>query len=274
MTRKKEPYFGANWHFHEEYELLYTIKGEGIRIVGDSMAHYKSPSIFLTGPWMPHLFKNEEESTASGEVDFIVIKFTDLLLGQDIFSLPELTSIAELLKVSKRGIKFPKKTCQLLHDHITDLVDSMGPDQIILFLTILKKLAEEPKYRLLASTEFSLPVTVSGENRLNRVIDYISENYTNDITLEEIADVAAMTPNSFCRFFKSRTNKTAFQFINEYRISKACQMLVDGENSISKICFEAGFNSFSSFNRTFKKFKSISPGEFKERYQILAKQVM
>ena len=271
MTRNREPYYGANWHFHEEYELIYTIKGNGIRIIGDSMSHFKSPSLFLTGPWMPHLYKNEEPGPRIKEVDFIVVKFTDLWLGQDVFSLPELSSIAELLKTSKRGIKFPKKTCKLVHDLMTQLVESDGAYKIINFLTVLNKLAEETNYRLLASPEFSLPATVSGENRLNRVIDYISENYTNDISLEEIADVAAMTPNSFCRFFKSRTNKTAFQFINEYRISKACQMLVEGEVSISKICFEAGFNSFSSFNRTFKKFKSISPGEFKEKYQVLAK---
>jgi AraC-like DNA-binding protein len=272
MTRNKEPYYGGNWHVHEEYELLYTIKGGGIRIVGDSISHFKSPSLVLTGPWMPHLFKNEETNTSSTEVDFIVIKFTDLLLGQDLFSLPELAPISELLKISKRGIKFPRKTCQLIHDPITSLVESEGPDRLINFLTVLKKLADEPKYKLLASPEFSLPTTVSGENRLNRVIDYISENFASDISLNDIADVAALTPTAFCRFFRRRTNKTAFEFINEYRISKACEMLINGEKTISKICFESGFNSFSSFNRTFRKIMNSSPGEFKEKYRVLARK--
>ena len=269
FSRRQEPYYGGHWHFHEEYEIHYNLRGEGIRIVGDSMQNFKNQELIMTGPWLPHLVRNEEKPNGESAVDFFVCKFGERMQGMDLFTLPELLSISELLKLARRGLRFQQRTCRSVHDLFLELDASSGPDQIINLLKILQVLAAEKKYTLLASPEFSLPVTVSGENRLNRVIDYIAKNYTNDITLEEIAEVAAMTPNSFCRFFKSRTNKTAFQFINEYRISKACQMLINGEQSISKICFEAGFNSFSSFNRTFKKIKNISPGEFKEKYAVL-----
>ena len=78
-----------------------------------------------------------------------------------------------------------------------------------------------------------------------------------------------MTTNSFCRFFKSRTGKTAFEFIREFRINKACQMLINGEKSIAQICYDTGFNSFSSFNRIFKNLKNISASEYKNKYAKL-----
>jgi AraC-like DNA-binding protein len=78
-----------------------------------------------------------------------------------------------------------------------------------------------------------------------------------------------MTTNSFCRYFKNRTGKTAFQFIREYRINKACQMLISGEKNVSQVCFDTGFNSLSSFNRVFKSLKHISASEYKSRYSDL-----
>ena len=96
------------------------------------------------------------------------------------------------------------------------------------------------------------------EDRLQNVIDYISKNYFKDISLQDLSDLSYMTTNSFCRFFKNKTEKTAFEFIREYRINKACQMLMNGRKSISQTCYETGFSSFSSFNRVFKQLKKVS----------------
>ena len=45
VERKKSPYFGVHWHYHEEYEILFTIKGEGVRIVGDHMDHFEDEEL-------------------------------------------------------------------------------------------------------------------------------------------------------------------------------------------------------------------------------------
>ena len=133
----------------------------------------------------------------------------------------------------------------------------------------MQLLSEENNYQYLASENFSSKLSVKGEDRTQKVIDYISNNYTKDISLDDLAEVAFMTTNSFCRFFKSRTGKTAFQFIREFRINKACQMLINGEKSIADICYDTGFNSFSSFNRIFKNLKNISASEYKSKYMSL-----
>jgi transcriptional regulator GlxA family with amidase domain len=110
------------------------------------------------------------------------------------------------------------------------------------------------------------------EDRLQRVINFIVKNYVSEISLKELSDLSYMTTNSFCRYFKERTGKTAFQFIREYRISRACQMIINSRKSISQICRDTGFNSFSSFNRVFKAVKGISASEYKSKYQRLKNQ--
>jgi AraC-like DNA-binding protein len=70
-----------------------------------------------------------------------------------------------------------------------------------------------------------------------------------------------MTTNSFCRYFKDRTGKTAFQFIREYRISRAFQIIINSSISIAQISEDTGFNSLSSFNSLFSDVKGISARE-------------
>lgn len=58
--------------------------------------------------------------------------------------------------------------------------------------------------------------------------------------------------------------------LSEFRIGKACQMLISGDQSMTEICFNSGFNSLTTFNRVFKDLKKMTPGACKERYRPLA----
>jgi len=265
VERKKSPYFGVHWHYHEEYEILFTIKGEGVRIVGDHMDHFKDEELIFLGSGLPHLFKNEEKNTLD-KVDYIVVKFGNTLSGLNFFSLPEFSNIDRFLKSANRGVLFSKGTIRKVKEKLILLSESKDADKIIYLISVLQILANENEFQYLASENFSLKLSIKGEDRTKKVIEYISENYTKDISLDDLAQVSHMTTNSFCRFFKSRTGKTAFEFIREFRINKACQMLINGEKSIAQICYDTGFNSFSSFNRIFKNLKNISASEYKNKY--------
>jgi len=265
VERKKIPYFGTHWHYHEEFELMLFLKGEGVRIVGDNMDHFNGSELVLMGAGLPHLFKNEEKNEASS-ADYIIIKFKDLFEGKSFFSLPEFSQIKQFLKSSKRGIIFSHKTVEKVKESIIKLAESSGIEKILIFIEIFKIISEAEDYQFMASEDFHLKASSKGEDRIQNVIDYIGENYIKDISLDDLAKVAFMTTNSFCRYFKSRTGKTAFEFIREFRVNKACQMLINGEKSIAEICYDTGFNSFSSFNRIFKNLKNISASEYKNKY--------
>jgi AraC-like DNA-binding protein len=221
------------------------------------------------GSFVPHLWKNIEISPDNQEVDIVVIKFNRIIGGQDIFSIPEFQEISELLKKSYRGLLFGKITIKKLHALLIEISTTEGPDKIIKLLQILKLLSEAQDVDNIASSGYIPPQYPTGDNRLNKIIDYISNNFTQQINLIDLANIVAMTPSSLCRYFKNKTNKTIFQFINEFRIGKACQMLICGDQSIIEICYNSGFNSLTSFNRDFREYKKVTPRKYKENYRTL-----
>ena len=218
---------------------------------------------------LPHLFKNEVHDS-SEEVDYIIIKFSPSLIHTFVDNVPEFSNIKTMLEKSRRGIIFQSMDSYVLLEDIIRICEFSGANRLIQLLKTLNRLSRIENTRNLASDNFN-PATgnIEKEDRLQRIINFISENYVREISLQELSDLAFMTTNSFCRFFKERTGKTAFQFIREYRISRACQMIINSRTSISQICHDTGFNSFSSFNRVFKAVKGLSASEYKSKYQRL-----
>jgi len=257
---------GGDWHFHKEFELIYFLKGHGMRIVGDHISHFQKGELVLVGQWLPHLWRNDEGNSEDETTDFIVIKFTKLFGGVDLFSMPELLHIKALLKEANQGILFSKKTRKLLHDDLLKLTIAESSEKLILLLSILRRLVKSTDYQTLSGPNFTIPKDVAGENRLQKVINYISTNYAQNIGLNDIAAIAVMTPPAFCRFFKTRTHKTFSSFLNEVRISKTCQFLINGEAPIKQICYDVGFSSLTNFNRKFKSFKGMSPSSYRDSY--------
>lgn len=264
--RVNRPHMGGDWHFHKEFELIYFLKGQGMRIVGDHISNFQKGELVLVGQWLPHLWRNDEDNSEAITTDFIVIKFTKMFGNVDLFSMPELLHIKALLKEANQGILFSKKTRKSVHEDLLKLTKAESSEKLILLLSILRTLVKSTNYQTLSGPNFAIPKDLAGENRLQKVINYISTNFSQNISLDDISKIAVMTPPAFCRFFKTRTNKTFSSFLNEVRISKACQLLIDGEAPIKQICYDVGFASLTNFNRTFKSFKGIAPSSYRDSY--------
>ena len=270
--RKTIPYFGEDWHYHEDYELFYPINGTGVRIVGDSIDSFNENELVLLGSKVPHLFKNEVEDSSS-QVDYIIIKFKPVLINKFVDNVPEFYNVKSLLENTHQGTIFEQMDNYLIVEDLIRICESKGADRLIRLISTLNRLALIKQTRSLTSVNFNLiGLESENEDRLQSVINFIVKNYVCEISLKELSDLSYMTTNSFCRYFKERTGKTAFQFIREYRISRACQMIINSRKSISQICRDTGFKSFSNFNRVFKAIKGISASEYKSKYQRLKNQ--
>lgn len=266
----KEPYFDPNWHFHPEYQLFVVLEGTGTRFVGDHIQRFQPGDLVFTGPNLPHLWRSDQEYFLADKsliTRGIVIYFHEDFLGEDLLQKKELLEIRQLLDKAKRGIQFSESTTTAILKQMKRLVATQSFHSFLVLLEILQQLANVKDYQLLASASYSHSLKKSDTDRLNRVYDYIMEHFNKKITLQEVADLAYMTPSSFSRYFKQRSNKTFSQLISELRIGHASKLLMEQDMTVMEVCFQSGFRTLSNFNRQFKEVHGLSPTAYKRAYQ-------
>lgn len=270
IMRVNEPYFFPSWHFHPEYEIMLVEHGTGVRFVGDSVERFQTGDLVFYGSNIPHLYRSDREyyQLTPGLISrATVVYFKEDFLGQSFLDLPGITAVKRLFALSKRGIRFKGKARNELRKHILQLDEQKdGISRVIDLLTILRLMVSAHEYDLLSSGAFIKYVDEEDCERMNNVYQFIMDNHTRNPSLEEVAKVAHMSETAFCRYFKTHTNKTYTQFLNEVKIGNACKLLVDNEMSVSQICFEVGFNNFPHFNNQFKKITGLTPSQYQRRH--------
>lgn len=102
-------------------------------------------------------------------------------------------------------------------------------------------------------------------NKLKNVLTYIRDHYDNTVTLEELAQVAGMTPRYFCRAFSQITGKTPIAYLNYYRIESAGERLIMTDDKITDIALSCGFNDMSYFSKIFTREKGLSPSAYRKQ---------
>lgn len=260
-------HYPTPWHHHPEYELVLVLKSTGDKIIGDHMSSFCDGDLSFLGPDLPHVYRNsknyyEENSELTAEA--IVIHFNLDFLGADFFKIPEMATIATFLEESIRGFSIIGNTRQLVIQKMNNMLEMAGPLRIIELLSILNILAETKDKQILASPGFIENFKTSGSEQITKVCDFIMKNFASDLTLNQVSEIANMSPNVFCKFFKQRTRKTFVNFLNEVRIGYACKLLSDEQHNISEICYLSGFHNLSNFNRQFIRIVQKTPHQYKK----------
>ncbi len=267
VIKKDTPCLDSSWHYHAQYELIYISVSHGIRFVGDSVSQFCAGDLVLVGPYLPHLWLNEpshyEENLNNKKVNTIVLKFTEDFIGEGTFNNPEFSKIKKMFDQSKYGISFGRELGQKFHKELLNINKLSIAEQSIKLLSILNTLSLTDDKEILSSTDMR-QYTSENSDRIDTVLKYISDNYASNISLDDISEVACMTTNSFCRFFKKITNKSFTQFLNEVRIRNASRYLIQNNLSVSEVSYLVGYNSITNFNKQFKQIMGSTPKSYRK----------
>jgi transcriptional regulator GlxA family with amidase domain len=146
------------------------------------------------------------------------------------------------------------------------------PDQRLLgLLQILTVLATDRQYQLLSSPNLTqAPTSNADRPRIDRLLEFIHARYQQSIRVEDLAEIACLSPSGFHRLFRRHTRLTLGEYVAHLRIGQACTLLTNSEQPIAFIADAVGYASLANFNRQFKMIKALSPRAFRQHFRVTA----
>lgn len=252
-------------HYHEEYELNLILKAKGAkRVVGGHIEVIEDLELVLIGPNLYHAWFTHQ--CQSEQITEVTIQFHKDLFDERFLKRNQLSFVKSMLERSQRGILFSPETVQALKDRLLSMDKKTGFDSVLELLSILHDLSISRNMRTLSDPSFTNEKFNYNSRRIEKVFEFMNNNYNKQVSLAEVSRIANMPEASFSRFIKKRTGKTFIDSLNEIRLGHASRMLIDTTNTVAEIAYKCGFNNISNFNRIFKRKKFCIPKEFRETY--------
>ncbi|MFT4093711.1 MAG: AraC family transcriptional regulator [Niabella sp.] len=264
------PHFYPYLHRHKEMQLTWIQKGHGTLVVDNNMHLFQSGDIFMIGANQPHVFKNTSSYFLPGSNKYIRsldVFFDPEIICNTLLNIAELKHLRNFIQKCQSGFKIPAAIAPQVSEKM-QLIKSLenGLIRTLQFIEMLQLLASVPVIEKLSNENSVVKNNENDGIRISQIYNYILHNYEKDITLEDVARQAYMTPQAFCRFFKKHTGHTFVSFLSEIRINEARKQFSEGNfESISSVAYNCGFNSITNFNRVFKSVTRQSPSIYIEK---------
>ena len=262
-TKTTAEKFPWQYHYHPEYEIVCVPHGDGTRHVGNHFSSYENGDLVFMGPNLPH---SGFGLNAHGVHEEIVVQIREDVFNESILTRPEMNDISLLLEKAKYGLRFYGLTKEKVTRKLKKLIKLSAFEKYIEFLSALYDMATSNEYELL-NPDIDLSSLLKKNNaRLQNIFTYVEKHFNEEVDIKKVAAIANLSVPSFCNYFKKLMNCTFTEFINQYRIQRACA-LIGNEKSITEICYDCGFNNVAYFNKVFKTIMKKTPTEYKREKQ-------
>jgi len=259
-TKTTAEKFPWQYHYHPEYEIVCVLSGDGTRHVGNHFSTYENGDLVLMGPNLPH---SGFGLNAHGIHEEIVVQIKADVFKESILTRPEMNDFAPLLEKAKYGIRFYGHTKQKATSKLRKLTRLSPFEKYVEFLSALHVMATSDEYELL-NPDIDLSLLLQKNNsRLQNIFTHVEKHFNEEVNIKKVALIANLSVPSFCNYFKKLMNCTFTDFVNQYRIQRACALMLH-EKSITEICYECGFNNVAYFNKVFKTIMKKTPTEYKK----------
>ncbi|MBX3655956.1 MAG: AraC family transcriptional regulator [Ramlibacter sp.] len=254
----------ARWHYHDEYELHLIVASSGKAFVGDYIGYFQPGHLVLTGPRLPHNWISMDVPEGGLGLRDLVIQFPHAPLQEAAAGIPELAEVLPLLERARHGVEFfglsePAEACW------RQVKASRGLARMGAFFGFMGELARCTDYRLLSHAQLQSVDDDKQLDQIDAIVSRITDDLARPLSAADLAAELGMSESRFSRFFRRATGNTFTDFVNQVRINRACQLLMESDRYITHICYEVGFNNIANFNRRFLDIKGMTPSEFRRQ---------
>jgi len=261
----KTPQYGER-AFHEEIEIKYFYDGNAAVMIDSEIYIAEKGDIAFVNPYEIHSVVNPEYY--NGRYCLITVDlgfFNDMnqaALDLRYMFLGKGQKIQNLIHADSRlqtiVLRIEEEMCNQSENYRLVVQNLMSEFFVLLF----RKYIKEETVKTLGTEK------VKYIELLAPAISKIHTDYARKLTLEELADLCNVSKYYFCRVFKRTMGVTPIQYMSEFRINLAEQMLKDLKNSIAEIAWRCGFDDVSYFSRCYKRLKGCSPQSVRKKENI------
>ena len=244
-----------------EYEILYVDRGSGQLFMGNAAEEVYAGDFILFNSFEEHTFKQG----SSGE------SFHCYRILFDVSALgPAKDSCRNFFEGIRlcRFLQMPESLMVRLEKIASMKKDSEGMEVILrsVLLDIIAYAIETEQYERFSQIIDNEKRNISA---IDNALHYIRENYSENLSLGIILQLTNYSKSHFIRLFKECTGMNVSEYINKYRIEKACLDLIYTNNNITEIATASGFNNIQYFSRKFKEYMKCTPKQYQKKKKKL-----
>lgn len=251
------PRYEMAYHWHMEYELIRILKGEFMFKMDEQEFTAREGDIILLHDGILH-----GGHPVSCVYECIVFDFSALVRHLTLCT----KQIQDIINHNLIVTNFFPAASGPIREIVWGLFESMrcktpGHELVVLgyFYQFFGCILE---YHYYAEATENTGKNTKRINQLKSALELIETSYQNPISLDDLAKSAGMNAKYFCRFFQDITHRTPIDYLNYYRIERACFELATSDLSITEVALNCGFNDISYFIKTFKKYKGMTPKKY------------
>ena len=237
-------------HYHDHFQILYALDGEGEIFIDGKKYDFSSDQVVLIVPNCVHSIQ------ASAKLTVLVLAFSASILNHFLDNEIIRTVQHKSLYYNLDSIK-ASEVRQLLRKMLFEQTnyDELCKYSLAVYLTelllILKRLKEEKT------------VLNAHDRRAGQIKDYIDMNYFQNITADDLSLKFGISPRYINEIYKSKYHETPLQYLQKIRIDRSKVLLIETDKDIVTISFEVGYETLSSFYRSFRNLVGMSPNKFR-----------
>lgn len=261
IDQRVEPSLEAKLHQHDAWELYYVVYGRGNRMAGDTLQPFEAGDVALIPPSMLHRWEYAPDSAdKDGCVRYLMVAFSHSLVERSMEGFPELRNRLFGISFPTDALKFGSESSRVIRKAMFEIngMDELGRLSVMLRLLPFIFTSSDHVFA-------GKPVRIEKDvRRMQQISAYVMKHYVHSITLDHISTEIGMNKSAFCSYFKRCKGMTFSQFVTQYRLNTACELLKHSQKSVSEICYLVGFNDLPHFIRVFTGSIGMSPSKYRK----------
>lgn len=252
----------AKLHRHDAWELYCVVHGRGRRMAGDTLQPFAAGDVALIPPSMLHRWEYAPDSAdADGCIRYLMTAFGHSFVERCIGVFPELRNRLADVSFPTDALKFGPESSRIIRKTLSEMsaMDELGRLSAMLRLLPVVFASSD---RTFAGKPMRIERDV---RRMQQICAYVMAHYVHPIALDDIAAEVGMNRSAFCSYFKRCKGMTFSQFVTQYRLNTACELLKHSQKQVSEICYAVGFNDLPHFVRVFTVAVGVPPTKYRKR---------